>query len=202
MNIAKEVIIDLLPAYFSGEASVPTRTLVEDYFRENPEFEREARSGTWTLEGLQLPVAGPDKEKEKLALERARMVVETRGSFLWMAICFTVLLLIFKIQNHKLIFIMWQKPRGGFMFSAVALLCWLFYFRTRIRPEPLRAHTKFLWMASFYTILLGVLSIPGWGGGSIFSGEEQNVGIIMAGLTLGLWVTYFYLRRKNRRETP
>src|SRR6185312_7699528 len=100
MKLAKEVIIDLLPAYFSGEASVPTRALVEDYFRENPEFEREARGGTWTLEGLQLPVAGPDKEKEKLALERARMILETRGSFLWMAVCLTLMLLIFKVQNN------------------------------------------------------------------------------------------------------
>jgi hypothetical protein len=30
MNIAREVILDLLPAYLSGEASPATRTLVEE----------------------------------------------------------------------------------------------------------------------------------------------------------------------------
>ena len=39
MKLEREVIIDLLPAYFSGEASAATRMLVEDYFREDPEFE-------------------------------------------------------------------------------------------------------------------------------------------------------------------
>ena len=31
MNIAREVILDLLPAYLSGEASPATRTLVEEH---------------------------------------------------------------------------------------------------------------------------------------------------------------------------
>ena len=36
MKLEREVIIDLLPAYFSGEASAATRTLVEDYFPREP----------------------------------------------------------------------------------------------------------------------------------------------------------------------
>ena len=42
MNLEREVIVDLLPAYFSGEASAATRALVEDYFRQHPEFEKPA----------------------------------------------------------------------------------------------------------------------------------------------------------------
>jgi hypothetical protein len=42
-EITREVIIDLLPAYFSGEASEHTRKLVEDYFASNPEFESMSR---------------------------------------------------------------------------------------------------------------------------------------------------------------
>ena len=33
MKLEREVIIDLLPAYFSGEASAATRALVEDFSR-------------------------------------------------------------------------------------------------------------------------------------------------------------------------
>ena len=57
MKLEREVIIDLLPAYFSGEASVATRTLVEDFFRENPDFEKSARSAAGPLESLRLPCA-------------------------------------------------------------------------------------------------------------------------------------------------
>ena len=52
MKLEREVIIDLLPAYFSGEASTATRTLVEDFFRENPDFEKSARSAAGPLESL------------------------------------------------------------------------------------------------------------------------------------------------------
>ena len=81
MKLEREVIIDLLPAYFSGEASAATRRLVEDFFREDPDFEKSARSAAGPLESLKAAPAGVDPEKEKLALERARLVTETRSSF-------------------------------------------------------------------------------------------------------------------------
>ena len=38
MSIKQEVIIDLLPLYFEGNASEETVELVENYFEENPDF--------------------------------------------------------------------------------------------------------------------------------------------------------------------
>ena len=38
MRIAREVIVDLLPVYVSGEASSATRTLVEEYLSQDPEL--------------------------------------------------------------------------------------------------------------------------------------------------------------------
>jgi heme/copper-type cytochrome/quinol oxidase subunit 4 len=52
MNVTRDVMNDLLPLYFSGEASAGTRALVEQYFREHPEFEREARGAARPLETL------------------------------------------------------------------------------------------------------------------------------------------------------
>jgi heme/copper-type cytochrome/quinol oxidase subunit 4 len=52
MNVTRDVMNDLLPLYFSGEASADTRVLVEEYFREHPEFEREARGAARPLETL------------------------------------------------------------------------------------------------------------------------------------------------------
>ena len=42
-EITQELIMDLLPVYFSGEASEETREAVEAYFAENPGFEQLAR---------------------------------------------------------------------------------------------------------------------------------------------------------------
>src|SRR6516164_3104145 len=52
MNITQDVVTDLLPVYFSGEASSDTKSLVEEYFRGNPDFERMARSAGTPLETL------------------------------------------------------------------------------------------------------------------------------------------------------
>ena len=52
MNVTREVVTDLLPIYFAGEASGDTKVLVEDYFRQDPDFERIARSGATPLETL------------------------------------------------------------------------------------------------------------------------------------------------------
>ncbi len=109
MKLEREVIIDLLPAYFSGEASAATRMLVEEFFRENPEFEKSARSAAGPLESLKAAPPRLDPEKEKLALERARLVTETRTSFFWLAIISTLMLFLFRIQNGKLIWIVWSS---------------------------------------------------------------------------------------------
>ena len=73
MNVTREVVTDLLPIYFSGEASGDTKVLVEDYFRQDPDFERIARSAAMPLETLRAhaPIAA-SREKEKRDLESVR----------------------------------------------------------------------------------------------------------------------------------
>ncbi|HEX5434841.1 MAG TPA: hypothetical protein VFY05_11430, partial [Candidatus Angelobacter sp.] len=166
MKLEQDVIIDLLPAYFSGEASAATRAVVEDYFQENPEFEKMARAGSWPLEGLKVPFRPPDKEKEKLALELARRVTEERNSMLWLAICFSLILLLFRVHDHKLVWVMWQDPGLGSVFSLLVIFFWISYWRSRVRPEPVRAHARFLRLAVFYSVLLALFWVTnrvlGW----------------------------------------
>ena len=77
MNPTRELISDLLPAYFSGEASADTRTLVEEFFAQDREFERMARRLASSLNALKLPAPGDEEALEKRALMRTRM--ELRG---------------------------------------------------------------------------------------------------------------------------
>ena len=204
MKLEREVIIDLLPAYFSGEASTATRTLVEDFFRENPDFEKSARSAAGPLESLRAPAPKLDPEKEKLALERARLVTETRTSFFWLAVISTLMLFLFRIQNGKLIWIVWSSSASGFggrgaLFIAMAVFFWLFYFYARSRTTPLPAHTKFLWMATFYSFLAGLFKIENhrivW---VLFQGDP-SAGIFIMAFAAALWGIYFIQRWQFKR---
>jgi hypothetical protein len=207
MKLEREVIIDLLPAYFSGEASAATRTLVEDFFRENPDFEKSARSAVGPLESLKAAPsrlgAGVDPEKEKLALERARLVTETRSSFFWLAVLSTLMLFLFRIQNGKIVWIVWSGSASGggrgALFIAMAVFFWLFYFMARRRTTPLPAHTKFLWMATFYTVLTGLFKIENhkivW---LLFHGDP-SAGIFIAAFAVALWGIYFIQRWQHKR---
>ena len=73
MNVTREVVTDLLPIYFSGEASGDTKVLVEDYFRQDPDFEHIARNAATPLETLRTaaPIAA-SREREKRDLESVR----------------------------------------------------------------------------------------------------------------------------------
>jgi len=204
MNLEREVIVDLLPAYFSGEASAATRALVEDYFRQNPDFEKSARSAGDALESLKAVPPTPDPEKEKLALERARMVTETRSSFFWLAVIGTLMLLLFRIQNGKIIWIVWSDSTSGSgsrkpIFIAMAVFFWLLYFYTRRRTTPLPAHTKFLWMATFYSVLAGIFKIQDHKIVWLLFHNDPSAGIFIAAFAAALWCIYFIQRWKFKR---
>jgi hypothetical protein len=67
MNVTRQVVTDLLPIYLSGEASGDTKVLVEDYFRQDPDFERIARSAATPLETLRAsaPIAASSALKKR-----------------------------------------------------------------------------------------------------------------------------------------
>src|SRR5258708_3428090 len=201
MIVDREVIIDLLPAYFSGEASAATRALVEEYFRQDPEFEKMARGTGSPLESLKDVSATPDPEKEKLALERARTIVETRSSFLWLAITYTLMLFLFRVHDHKIIFIMWSNsPVLGMVFTSVAVFFWLFFLYAKRRKDPISPQTKSLWMAAFYTVFLFLFRIKDHKLVWIFFDGEPTIGLVFGFLAVALWVRYFFQRWRAKRS--
>ena len=196
MKIERDVIIDLLPAYLSGEASAATRALVEDCFREDPEFERQARQANRTLESLKPPTELMRSEEEILGLERARQVMQTRVSYFWVAVIFSALLPLFRVHDGKLIWLFWgPSPVIGIVFSALAAFFWFAYFRLRGRAEPMPEYTVFSWLAAFYSLLLGVFWIRDhkivW-----LAWASPVIGIVFAGVALVLWIASFTLRYK------
>jgi len=147
MKITREVVKDLLPAYFSGEASADTRSFVEGYFREDPAFEREARTAAQTLLVLaEIGTAPLDSATEKMALKSAKRVLRRQKLWLALASTFTLnaisLSFSFEVGNGRFR-IHWLTLPGQRETVAVLLLIsaalWILYFRTnrRVRTQVL-----------------------------------------------------------------
>ncbi len=201
MKVEREVIIDLLPAYFSGEASAATRTLVEEYFRQDPDFEKKARGADLSMEGLKVPFTPLDDAREKLALERARQVVQTRSAFFWLALCYTLMLAIFRMHDGKIVFIMWEtSPVLGMTFGALAVFFWMFFLRVRRRREPLPTYTTFFWLAVFYTVLSLLFKVQDGKIKFMFFGADPTAGFVFVCLAGILWGVFGYHRWKARES--
>jgi anti-sigma factor RsiW len=99
MNVAREVILDLLPLYVGGEASPATRELVEEYLKGDPELAqrvREMRAGA--MSGL--PAPAPRPEIGMQSLRRTRRVLAWQRWLLGFGISFTAVGLATRFDSH------------------------------------------------------------------------------------------------------
>jgi len=165
MNITREVVTDLLPIYFSGEASSDTKSLVEEYFRDNPDFERLARSAGTPLETLRTaPPVAAGSEKEKRDLESVRCGLDRRKWLFAVSLFLTLSPLFFYFTHGHLVSLelgdaLWE---AGFDWSMAALFWFLYFAQPRRRVASLVA-------AIFLTLIpipfaLHFANAPGPGG--------------------------------------
>jgi hypothetical protein len=128
------------------------------------------------------------------------MVVETRNSFLWLAITYTLMLFLFRIHDHKIIWFMWSNsPVLGMVFSSVAAFFWVFFLYARRRKEPVPTHTKSLWVAVFYTVFMFLFRIKDHKIVWIFFDGDPTIGLVFGALAVALWIRYFIQRRTAKR---
>src|SRR5713226_6725792 len=90
MKVTQEVILDLLPVYLSGEASPATRTLVEEYLKENEEFASRIRLQCAENFAAALPSSLPP-DLELRVLRRTRALLGFQRWLFGFAIAFTAL---------------------------------------------------------------------------------------------------------------
>lgn len=132
INVTREVVTDLLPIYFAGEASGDTKTLVEDYFRQDPDFERVARSAATPLDTLRAvrPIV-PEAETEKRDLENVRWRLQWRRVLFVVSSFLTLSPLSFYSHGP----IVWRDTLwDSAFFWSLAVLSWFLYF-ARLRPR-------------------------------------------------------------------
>jgi hypothetical protein len=142
MNATQEVVTDLLPIYFAGDASKDTKALVEDYFREHPDFERIARSAGTLLETLRAtPPIAAGSEKEKRDLESVLWGLQRRKWLFGLSLFLTLRPLSFYFTNGNLVSLMVRDaPWEAALYWSMAALFWFLYFvRLRWRTASLVA---------------------------------------------------------------
>lgn len=78
MKITRDVIYDLLPAYFAGEVSADTRVLIDEFLATDPEFARMTARFRRLFEERGGADAGEQVEAERTRFERVRGRAERR----------------------------------------------------------------------------------------------------------------------------
>jgi hypothetical protein len=129
MNVTRNVVTDLLPVYFAGEASGDTKVLVEDYFRQDPDFERVARSAATPLEALRRTTPlRPEAEREKRDLESVRCALQRRKWYFGIALFNTLAPLAFFFSKGHFFWLVREDPWEAVFFWSIAAILWLAYF--------------------------------------------------------------------------
>ena len=130
MKITRDVITDLLPVYLAGEASPDTRSLVEDYLKEDPEFAK-------LIAGQNTPLAQTTinipKETEMQTLEKTRSLLRKRSFYLGFAIFFTLFTISFKFDANGIYWMWTDTPIVAITCLIVGTIMWMMYARTNQR---------------------------------------------------------------------
>jgi len=188
MNVTREVVTDLLPIYFSGEASGDTKVLVEDYFRQDPDFERIARSAATPLETLRAaaPIAAAS-EKEKRDLESVRRGL-WRRRMLFGGSLFLTLVPLWPYSSHGHIVspMVRDAPwEAAFHWSFAALLWFLYFYFARLGRRAAS-----LVGAIFFTLIPIPFVLH-----SVFAGEPVGEKAFVVWMCSAVvWIGYFRQR--------
>ncbi len=137
MDVTREVIMDLLPVYLSGDASPATRVLVEEYMKQDSELAQRIRL-QWA-EGLaKITPSAPPPDLELKSLRRARRLLGRQRWLFAFGVIFTVLSVTNKVEFAGLHltefhFVLRDYPVAFGIYATLALMCWTFYFSIRRR---------------------------------------------------------------------
>jgi hypothetical protein len=137
MNITREVILDLLPLYLSGEASPATRALVEEYMKQDAELAQRIRLQWADNFAKAVPSALPP-DLELRSLRRTRSLLGLQRWLFGFGIFFAAMSLSnessFEGAHLKEFhFLLRDYPVELGICVVLGLACWIAYFTIRRR---------------------------------------------------------------------
>jgi hypothetical protein len=142
MNVTRQVITDLWPLYAAGEASVDTRSLVEAFFRQDPEFEKTLQEqGTEIMLQQEIPQLPPDHETK--ALRRTKRLLLGWDWLIFFAVLFSCFAFGRIVADTS-----WDvSPINFIVMTSIAVVFWVAFFARLlwVRRQVLRSrvvHTR------------------------------------------------------------
>jgi len=141
MKVTRDVVYDLLPTYFAGEASEDTRALIEEFFARDPELGHKAkRFRTLMAERLCAGGAPIEADRAKIVFDRARPRIKLRvAAAVWaLGSVFPLGMAVFMgMDGHFSL----RHPGAviGAVFGAMALFTWLM----SLSPHPEARYAAF-----------------------------------------------------------
>jgi len=134
MKITRDVIIDLLPLYFSGEASTDTKDLVNTYFNQNPDFAKEAKKSSEKIITNDIPT-NLTKEDEMESLNKTKKRIKLQSFLIGFAIFFTIAPFSFAHMDDKLYVLLLDSPMTALIYGSIGILFWISYFIARNKTQ-------------------------------------------------------------------
>ena len=140
MNITRDVVADLLPAYLSGEASADTKALIDELAARDPAIAGLVGSARIErTDAMPAPIALP-ANLERDIVTRTRAVLRRRSWTLALALFFTALPFTFAFNSGGITFLMMRDQPGSRLFLLAAAWLWFDYImqsrRLRVKsPE-------------------------------------------------------------------
>jgi predicted anti-sigma-YlaC factor YlaD len=137
MNVTREVILDLLPVYLSGEASPATCALVEEYMKQDSELAQRVRLQWADNLAKAVPSALPP-DLELRSLRRTRSLLSWQRWLFGFGIFFLAMSLSneFSFEGghfKEFHFLLRDYPVEFGACIVLGLACWIAYFSIRQR---------------------------------------------------------------------
>jgi hypothetical protein len=137
MNVTREVILDLLPVYLSGEASPATRALVEEYMQQDPELAQRIRL-QWSENFAKVAPSALPPDLELRSLRRTRKLLGWQRWLFGFGIFFTALSLSNEFsfadgRFKEFHFLLRDYPLEFGLCLTLGVACWIAYFSIRHR---------------------------------------------------------------------
>ena len=124
MQVTRDIVIDLLPLYQSGEASKESRAAIEEFLRTDPSLAQMASQDPGTI----LPATGAS-ELERRTITQTRATIRRRSWILAAAIWFTLLPFSFGFRGGRVTFFMLRDQPESIVLLLAAAVLWFLYAR-------------------------------------------------------------------------
>ena len=121
MEVTRDIVIDLLPLYQSGEASADTRSAVEEFINRDPSIARLAKMGADAAP----PPPPPDLEVRTVG--RTRTLIRRRSWAMGLALACTLIPFSFGFRDGETTFFLFRDAPQSRLLLLAAVMLWTWY---------------------------------------------------------------------------